>query len=47
MPTLYQTLLREGQKVIAFPIWEYWLDIGQPHDLQRAEQEFGEVFGQA
>jgi len=47
MPTLYQTLLREGQKVIAFPIWEYWLDIGQPHDLLRAEQEFGEVFGQA
>jgi NDP-sugar pyrophosphorylase family protein len=47
MPELFQSLLRDGRKIIAFPIWEYWRDIGHPSDLQRAEQEFPAVFGSA
>lgn len=45
MPSLFQVLMAEGRKIIAFPIWEYWLDIGQPQDLQRAEREFPAIFG--
>ncbi len=45
MPSLFQALMAEQKKIVAFPIWEYWLDIGQPLDLQRAEQEFPHVFG--
>ncbi|MEI8394119.1 MAG: nucleotidyltransferase family protein [Rhodospirillaceae bacterium] len=44
MPDLFQTLIREGHTTVAFPIREYWLDIGQPQDLQRAETEFSSVF---
>lgn len=45
MPELFQRLIAEGQTTVAFPIREYWLDIGQPQDLQRAETEFATVFG--
>ena len=44
MPELFQQLIAEGQTTVAFPIREYWLDIGQPQDLQRAEDEFPSVF---
>ena len=44
MPELFQRLIAEGQSTVAFPIREYWLDIGQPQDLQRAESEFPSVF---
>ena len=44
MPELFQTLINEGRTTVAFPIREYWLDIGQPQDLQRAESEFPSVF---
>lgn len=47
MPELFQSLLRDGRKIVAFPIWEYWRDIGHPSDLHRAEQEFPAVFGAA
>ncbi len=47
MPELFQKLMLEGCKTAAFPIREYWLDIGQPQDLQRAQTEFDSVFGAA
>jgi dTDP-glucose pyrophosphorylase len=37
MPTLFERL-SESQRV-AFPIHEYWLDIGRPDDLERAIRE--------
>lgn len=45
MPELFLRLMGEGRTTVAFPIREYWLDIGQPQDLQRAETEFPAVFG--
>lgn len=45
MPTLFQDLLAAGERTVAFPVHEYWLDIGQPGDLKRAEDEFPTVFG--
>lgn len=34
-----------GQRVVAFPIPEYWLDIGRHDDYHRANQEFTDRFG--
>jgi NDP-sugar pyrophosphorylase family protein len=39
MPQLIDLLVRNGLRVISFPVWEYWLDIGRPEDYERAQQE--------
>lgn len=44
MPQLYQQLLDEGQKVCSFPIKDYWMDIGQPHDFEQANSEYDDAF---
>jgi dTDP-glucose pyrophosphorylase len=36
MPTLLQTILNENKKICAFPIHEYWVDIGNIDDYQKA-----------
>ncbi|MFH1033288.1 MAG: nucleotidyltransferase family protein [Pseudomonadota bacterium] len=41
MTDLIQLALAEGQRVASFPIIEYWLDIGNPADYQKAQDEFG------
>jgi NDP-sugar pyrophosphorylase family protein len=38
MPTLFETLAARGRRPMAFPIWEPWLDIGRPEDLERAQR---------
>jgi NDP-sugar pyrophosphorylase family protein len=40
MPSLFQQLLIENKKVIAFPIHENWEDIGRPRDLEKANFDF-------
>jgi len=37
MTDLIQWLIDAGKKVVSFPITEYWLDIGQPEDYQKAQ----------
>lgn len=44
MPTLFQEMVSRKLETITFPIREYWLDIGQATDFERANGEFGEVF---
>ena len=44
MPTLFCDLLEGGKEPISFPIHEYWLDIGQLHQLQQAREEYFSVF---
>lgn len=39
MPDLIQALLDRGRPVVSFPIVEYWLDIGQVADYERAEED--------
>ena len=39
MTDLIQRLLAEGRKVVAFPVVEYWLDIGKPADYERAQKD--------
>jgi len=34
MPELFEVLIKNNEKVVAFPIHEHWLDIGRPADLK-------------
>jgi NDP-sugar pyrophosphorylase family protein len=44
MPELFERLIDVEEKVTAFPIQEYWQDIGQPDDLHRAQTDYQTVF---
>lgn len=44
MPSLFQQLIDKNASTAAFPIREYWLDIGQIGDLERAQTDFGHIF---
>lgn len=46
MPSLFEYVMKDQQQqAIAFPIREYWLDIGRMADFEKANVEFAEVFG--
>ncbi len=40
MPTLFEQLLQSGQRAAAYPLREYWLDVGRIEELERARQEY-------
>ena len=40
MPQFFEAMMKEGDVTQAFPIHEYWLDIGREDDLIRAQREF-------
>jgi NDP-sugar pyrophosphorylase family protein len=40
MPSLFSRLINEGQKVAAYPLKEYWLDIGRIEEFERAQREW-------
>jgi dTDP-glucose pyrophosphorylase len=44
MPTLFERLMEQQKVTAAFPIREYWLDIGHMADYDRANGEYLEVF---
>lgn len=44
MPQLFEKLIAKKKRVTAFPIREYWLDVGQIEDLKRAQGDFSKVF---
>jgi NDP-sugar pyrophosphorylase family protein len=44
MPTLFEKLIEYKEKVVSFPIREYWLDIGRIEEYERANNEFHGVF---
>lgn len=39
MPDLMRELIGSGRRVAAFPVTEYWIDIGRIEDLERARSE--------
>lgn len=45
MPTFFDRLMARGSQISVFPISEYWTDIGQREDLERARVDFEQVFG--
>lgn len=44
MTQLFDALIKRKRKVAAFPIREYWLDIGQMEDFHRANGDFTKFF---
>jgi dTDP-glucose pyrophosphorylase len=43
MPDLMRDLIGLGRRVAAFPVTEYWIDIGRIEDLERARTEIDQV----
>ena len=39
MTDLIERLLNDGQRIVSFPILEYWLDIGQHDDYLKAQED--------
>ena len=44
MPSLFERVLLENLAAAAFPVREYWLDIGRVSDYERANGDYLEVF---
>lgn len=44
MPMLFQKLMSEDKRCAAYPVCEYWIDVGQIADLKRAQGDFSGVF---
>lgn len=44
MPSLFDALLNKQLETTAFPIHEYWMDIGRKDDLEQANGDYIEVF---
>ncbi|CCQ75367.1 nucleotidyltransferase family protein [Magnetospira sp. QH-2] len=44
MPTLIDDAIGRGETVAAFPVREYWLDVGRVDDFLRAETEYRNEF---
>ena len=40
MPTLFERLIAAGEPTIAFPLREYWVDIGRLEEFERAQREW-------
>lgn len=44
MTELFTEAISAGKPTTAFPVREYWIDVGQPNDFARANREFEETF---
>lgn len=45
MTDVFEGLVHAGRPCAAYTIRDYWLDIGRHDDFDRANSEFGEIFG--
>lgn len=44
MPSLFQEMILKNNKMVSFPLNEYWLDIGRLADYKKANSEYNLVF---
>ena len=44
MPDFLKAAIGAGQRVVGFPVHEFWLDIGRMEDFTRAHREYSEIF---
>ena len=40
---LMEALYTNGKKVVHYPIIDYWLDIGKPHDYEKAQKDINHI----
>jgi len=43
MPNLLENQICQGEKISVFPLYEYWLDVGQIEDYKKANREFTDI----
>lgn len=46
MPDVFKALMAQGRRTAAFPVREYWLDIGRMDDFTQANREFLREFSE-
>jgi|SaaInlStandDraft_5_1057022.scaffolds.fasta_scaffold169166_1 NDP-sugar pyrophosphorylase family protein len=44
MPTLFEQLMSNNEKITSFPLKEYWLDIGKLEDFKKANLDYRTAF---
>ncbi|NRA87029.1 MAG: CBS domain-containing protein [Rhizobiales bacterium] len=44
MPTLFEKAIEKKRKCVAYPIRQYWLDIGRLEEFEKANNEYSGVF---
>lgn len=44
MPSMFTQLIENKQKTAAYPVHEYWMDVGQPNDFTQADEEYNKIF---
>lgn len=44
MPNLFETLIAQQRHAAAFPIHEYWMDVGEPDKFEQADKEYTDHF---
>jgi len=44
MPSIFLAAIAKGKQVRAFGVDSYWLDVGHPHEYERANADFANVF---
>jgi NDP-sugar pyrophosphorylase family protein len=40
---LMEVLYSNNRKVVHYPILDYWLDIGKPHDFEKAQKDIEHI----
>jgi len=45
MPALFDSLMAAGETTLAFPVREYWIDIGRVGDYEQAQSDYLRHFG--
>jgi dTDP-glucose pyrophosphorylase len=45
MPALFEALMAEKARTLAFPVREYWMDIGRVGDYEQAQTDYSRHFG--
>lgn len=45
MPSLFSSAIERQHIVRTFGVESYWLDVGQPHEYERANADFSDIFG--
>ena len=40
MPQLVTAMTENGEEIVAFPLREYWLDVGRIDDFERANDDY-------
>jgi NDP-sugar pyrophosphorylase family protein len=44
IPSLFEEMIKSNVKVVSFPLHEYWLDIGQMEEYNKANREYHQIF---